>query len=35
SHRHEQLYRRYMLTQSEKQRTGSATDAITMAARQV
>lgn len=30
-----QLYRKYMLSQNEKQRTGSATDAITRAARQV
>eukprot|EP00904_Undaria_pinnatifida_P010330 jgi/Undpi1/6427/HiC_scaffold_20.g08908.m1 len=29
------LYRRYLLSQTEKQRTGSATDAITIAARQV
>nr|AIT69993.1 pyruvate kinase [Sargassum vachellianum] len=29
------LYRRYLLSQAEKQRTGSATDAITRAARQV
>ncbi|CAM9677685.1 unnamed protein product [Ectocarpus sp. 6 AP-2014] len=29
------LYRRYLLSQAEKQKTGSATDAITRAARQV
>ncbi|CAN0099331.1 unnamed protein product, partial [Hapterophycus canaliculatus] len=29
------LYRRYLLSQAEKERTGSATDAITRAARQV